>query len=204
MIQFQCPNCGRQFKLRQERSGRKGRCPQCRQVIQVPDTPQDGQLQPPLPTIDQLATHTPDTDKAVTVSGKRRSRLPNWAMAAGIVAIPVPGVEIAAVVLGTIALNAADEHDDNLAGNNADRRKAITGIVLGAAAFLLHILAVIVLLLFVFLLPQSRQQATPAPAPPRHLRHRQRLSKPRLQFRRQPAKPSRHHRNARGRPGTTI
>jgi hypothetical protein len=98
--------------------------------------------------------------------------LANWALASGIVALPVPGVEIVAVVLGAIALNAGDDQPDtaqltgeqlnaDLANDDTNHKKALAGIILGVVAFLLHILAVIAIVLLVLFLPQARQQATP-------------------------------------------
>lgn len=161
MIQFTCPNCGKRFKLGREHAGRKGRCPSCRTVVQVPSASPDDSLQPPLPVEGKGSKTTPVAGGEPSTHAGKRSTLGTWSLVSGIVAIPIPGVEIAAVVLGVIGLNAAE--DDS--ASDADRRKALVGIILGAAAFLLHLLVAITVLLLVFLLPQSRQQAAPSPTP---------------------------------------
>ena len=36
VIEFSCPHCGRELKLKDEAAGKRGRCPGCRNVITVP------------------------------------------------------------------------------------------------------------------------------------------------------------------------
>lgn len=132
-------------------------------MIQVPpaESPDDP-LHPPLPVEEKDGGTPTRTDSESSTPAGRTSTLGTWSLVSGIVAIPIPGVEIAAVVLGVMCLNAAEDDSDN----DADRRKALAGIVLGVVAFLLHLLIVIAVLLLVFLLPQSRQQAASPPTPP--------------------------------------
>jgi len=159
MIQFTCPNCGKRFKLGQEHAGRKGRCPGCRTIVQVPAASPDEPLQPPLP-VEEKDAETPSGagDEPSTHTGKA-STLGSLSLVSGIVALFIPGVEIAAVVLGAIGLNATEDDPDGDPG----RRKCLAGIILGVIAFLFHLLVVVVVLLLLLFLPQSSQQASPSP-----------------------------------------
>jgi len=37
MISFDCPNCGKNLKTKEDKAGMKSRCPGCSEVIQIPD-----------------------------------------------------------------------------------------------------------------------------------------------------------------------
>ena len=136
------------------------------------------ELQPPLPLpppapVDgsTAAATTADAPDQATPSADKAAKLANWSLASGGAAVLIPGVEIAAVTLGVMSLNAIDDESDDEPDDDSDdeltRRKALAGIVLGVLAFLMHLLAVIVLLLMLFYSPQSRQQArTPVPPAP--------------------------------------
>ena len=36
MISFDCPNCGKNLKTKDDKAGMKSRCPQCSEIIEIP------------------------------------------------------------------------------------------------------------------------------------------------------------------------
>ncbi len=42
MISFDCPNCGKNLKTKEDKAGMKSRCPGCNEVIQIPDADSGG------------------------------------------------------------------------------------------------------------------------------------------------------------------
>ena len=114
---------------------------------------------------EQRPSATTDTAAEPTPAQAKAAKLATWSLVSGIVSLPVPGVEIAAVALGVTSLSVADDDVDD----EATRRKALAGIALGVVALLMHLLAALVAVLLMLFLPQSRQQAQasvpPAPVP---------------------------------------
>ena len=125
--------------------------------------PAGDDLLPPLPIAGETGPETPVTvgataDETVAPT-TRAAKLANWSRIAGFVAFPAPGVEIAAVTLGVMALSGVDDEADEI-DERTTRRRARTGIILGVLAFLLHLLALVVLVLVLLYAPRSLQLAS--------------------------------------------
>jgi len=91
------------------------------------------------------------------IEGDQVLELATPAMACGVVGLAIPGVNLAAIVMGIISVNKFEDEKHR----PDDRRKAVTGIVLGVVGLLVQFLALLVGLIMMYLASQTVQQKPP-------------------------------------------
>lgn len=162
MIKVQCPQCGKQFAAPEKMQGRAAKCKSCGAAIAVPKPP----LQPPLVVDDPNRAPTNESETPLA-DGSDPLPLATPAMACGFAGLAIPGVNLVAVILGIVSVSKFEDQQHA----PDDRRKAVTGIVLGVIGLLIQFIALLAGLVLMFLSQQSVPQKPPqrvvaAPAPP--------------------------------------
>ena len=122
-IEFQCPECGRNIRVKEELGGQKGKCPKCGKIIRIPvvdifpEEAQDIYEKDHYVAVDSVAPVT------------RRGPEPKTSVLAAFgLLFSILGVTaFLGIVLGVLALKVLSE-DPGLKGRNL----ALAGIIIGA------------------------------------------------------------------------
>ena len=141
MIQIQCAQCGKQYRVQDELAGSDVRCPACGSTIHV-DASQPT-YPPPPPPVNTGSSDAWGAQTYASPAGPITATTSGLAIAAlvlGIISPCVPLLGIVALVLGIVAIGQIDKSQGRLTG----RGMATAGSILGGVGMLLSVVALMV------------------------------------------------------------